>query len=73
MSHICHAEGCDVPVPRKMFMCRTHWFKVPKIDRDLIWTLYTPGQERNMDLVTPEYLEEAMRIIRELAASEATE
>lgn len=45
MPHTCHADGCTMPVPPKMFMCRTHWFKLPKRLRDRIWATYRPGQE----------------------------
>lgn len=45
MSHTCHAIGCETPVPPKMFMCKPHWFKLPKPMRDGIWATYKPGQE----------------------------
>jgi hypothetical protein len=47
--HTCHATDCDAHVPPKMFMCRRHWFMVPKPMRDLIWALYRPGQEVDKD------------------------
>lgn len=43
--HLCHAEGCSVPVPPRMLMCRRHWFMVPKPLRDAVWAEYRPGQE----------------------------
>lgn len=49
MKHTCHAHGCDVEVPPKMFMCRRHWYSLPKNVRDAIWDEYTPGQERSKD------------------------
>jgi len=45
MAHTCHAIGCSVPVPPKMFMCKKHWSMVPKSLRDAIWANYRPGQE----------------------------
>jgi hypothetical protein len=45
VAHTCHAHGCAVAVPPKMFMCRTHWFKLPKGMRTAIWAEYVPGQE----------------------------
>ena len=45
MAHVCHAEQCNTPVPPKMFMCRKHWYTVPKPLRDAIWAEYRPGQE----------------------------
>ncbi len=44
--HTCHAHGCEVAVPPKMFMCKRHWYSLPKNLRDAIWNEYTPGQER---------------------------
>lgn len=25
----CAAEGCEVPVPSNLLMCRAHWYRVP--------------------------------------------
>lgn len=43
--HTCHAAGCSVAVPPKMFMCRRHWYMLPKKLRDSVWETYRPGQE----------------------------
>ena len=43
--HTCHATDCKVGVSPKMFMCRRHWFMVPKPLRAEIWHAYRPGQE----------------------------
>lgn len=69
--HVCHARNCLVPVQHKMFMCRKHWFMVPKVDRDLVWALYQPGQEQGKVRPSDEYLEETLRIINELAEKES--
>ncbi len=45
MAHTCHATGCERLVPPKMFMCRQHWFSLPKALRDAVWATYRPGQE----------------------------
>jgi hypothetical protein len=29
MNHICHAEGCSLPVNPKLLMCSRHWTMVP--------------------------------------------
>lgn len=58
--HICHAKGCEVPVPPKLFMCSTHWFMLPKEKRDAIWREYKTGQEIRKN-PTAEYL----RVMRE--------
>jgi hypothetical protein len=63
--HTCHATGCKVPVPPKMFLCRRHWFRLPKPMQAEIWDVYVPGQEQRKD-PTPEYLEVAQRCIRYL-------
>lgn len=47
MSHTCHAHDCDTRVPPKMFMCRRHWFGLPKPVQRAIWREYRPGQERD--------------------------
>lgn len=67
-AHTCHARGCDIHVPPKMFMCRSHWFKVPYGLRVAIWAAYQPGQERLDGSAFPsdEYLEvtrEAIEIV----------
>ena len=43
--HTCHSPGCPRPVPPRMFMCRTHWFALPKKIQDAIWSEYRRGQE----------------------------
>lgn len=45
MSHTCHAIGCEKIIPPKMFMCRRHWFLLPKVMRNRIWFTYQKGQE----------------------------
>lgn len=55
MRHHCHAKNCVTNVPPKMFMCKTHWYMLPKRMRDQVWALYVPGQEITKT-PTPEYL-----------------
>jgi hypothetical protein len=69
MTHLCHADNCTVAVPPRMFMCRRHWYMIPKADRDALWGAYVPGQERRMD-PTPEYLDIAMQLVDYVAAKE---
>jgi DNA-directed RNA polymerase subunit RPC12/RpoP len=45
MSHTCHWPDCAKEVHPKMWGCKTHWFRLPKELRDLIWATYRPGQE----------------------------
>lgn len=67
--HLCHAKRCSTPTQPKMFMCRRHWFMLPKIKRDKLWAVYVPGQEVRKD-PTPEYLEVARELIEFVAAKE---
>lgn len=69
MKHLCHAEECKTPVPPRMLMCKTHWFMVPKKDRDLVWDLYVPGQEITKT-PTMEYLDHVMHCIDVVAKKE---
>jgi hypothetical protein len=69
MAHQCHALRCKTPVPPKLFMCRDHWYMVPKSKRDRLWALYRPGQEITKD-PSPEYLEHAMACVRIVAEKE---
>ena len=57
MLHVCHARGCTIPVPPKLFMCKRHWFSLPKIMRDAVWREYQPGQEQRKVSVTQAYLD----------------
>jgi hypothetical protein len=66
-AHLCHADGCRIPVPPRMFMCRGHWYSLPKPLRDAIWATYRPGQEVRKD-PSPEYLAAAQAAIGYLAA-----
>lgn len=70
-AHTCHAIGCETPVPRKMFMCRRHWYMVPKHLRDAVWAHYTPGQERDLSKVTDEYLN-VTRLARQAVREQET-
>ena len=47
--HHCHATNCEVRVPTEMFMCRRHWFMLPKHLRDSIWRTYREGQCDDMN------------------------
>jgi len=53
-----------------MFMCKRHWFMLPKATRDAIWDVYIPGQEIRKD-PTDEYMAVAMDAIDWLAARES--
>ena len=46
--HTCHWPGCEVQVPPAMYMCKRHWFKLPKALQNKIWSAYRPGQEITM-------------------------
>lgn len=67
--HVCHATGCDTHVPPRMFMCKRHWYMLTKAERDSLWAVYVPGQERRMD-PSDEYLDTAMRLVAVVAERE---
>lgn len=69
MAHTCHARSCKTAVPPKMFMCKKHWYMLPKEMRDLVWALYRPGQEVSKD-PSREYLEHAQACIDWVARKE---
>ena len=55
MSHHCHYPPCKKVVPRKLFMCRSHWFRLPPPLRSAVWREYNPGQEKGDAPVTQQY------------------
>jgi len=67
--HACHAQGCSVQVPRKIFMCRKHWYQLPKDIRDAVWKAYRPGQEQD-GRPSPEYVKVARAAVEWLIAKE---
>lgn len=72
MAHHCHATDCEKRVPPEMFMCRTHWFRLPKDLRDRIWATYRVGQCDDMN-PSKEYLLVAIDAVRYLAEQEGIE
>lgn len=44
-THLCHAHGCYTPIAPKLFMCKHHWFSLPRAVRAAVWREYRPGQE----------------------------
>ena len=44
MAHTCHATDCETHVPPEMFMCKKHWFSLPKRMQARIWQTYREGQ-----------------------------
>ena len=52
-----------------MFMCKKHWFSLPKKLRDAIWATYRPGQCDDMR-ITHEYAEAARNSVRYVANKE---
>jgi hypothetical protein len=68
--HICHAHNCKVAVPAKMFMCKKHWYMLPRAKRDAIYREYVDGQEVRKD-PTPEYLKVMRECIEFVADKES--
>lgn len=69
MNHVCHAKGCDVPVPPKMLMCLRHWRMVPHAVQKRIWKTYIPGQEVRKDPTLP-YLDAMSAAVKAVATRE---
>lgn len=69
MKHTCHATNCKIEVPPAMFMCKRHWFMVPKKLRDEVWETYVPGQEITKN-PSGEYIDVAHRAIAAVEARE---
>lgn len=69
MEHTCHADMCAKAVPPHMFMCRKHWYMVPRTLRNMIWLEYVPGQEIRKD-PTPAYLDITAVAISHVAQQE---
>lgn len=69
MAHTCHATECEVNVPPEMFMCRKHWFSLPKIMRNKIWRYYRQGQCEDWS-ISKEYSEAAKECVRYIANKE---
>jgi hypothetical protein len=59
--HHCHWIGCENEVPPRMWGCKEHWFRLPKVLRDLIWATYRPGQEITKN-PSPEYIAAAQKV-----------
>jgi len=69
MPHTCHAAGCSVRTRPEMFMCKRHWFMLPKHMRDDIWRTYRPGQCDDWE-ISHEYAEAARIGVLFVAARE---
>lgn len=69
MTHECHAHGCNVEVPPKLFMCKPHWYSLRKKIRDAIWDEYRPGQETDKN-PSERYMAVQQRAVAEVAYRE---
>lgn len=67
--HVCHWPGCGATVPPAIFMCRPHWYALPKALRNRIWATYRRGQEQDMR-PSAEYIEVAREVQDWIAARE---
>jgi hypothetical protein len=64
--HLCHAEGCETPVPPAKLMCLKHWRLVPREIQCRVWRHYRPGQE-----VDKRPSQEYLQVMREAIAAVA--
>lgn len=69
MAHHCHATDCKTVVPPEMFMCKKHWFKLPKRLRDRVWAAYRNGQCDDWQ-ISHEYANAAREAVRYIAEME---
>lgn len=67
--HTCHATGCQRGVPPAMFMCRQHWFSLPRALRNAVWASYRPGQEDDQQ-PSRAYCEAAKAAVQAVAVGE---
>lgn len=44
-NHTCHWPGCFAKVKPAFWGCTSHWFKLPRELRAMVWASYVPGQE----------------------------
>ena len=72
MAHTCHATGCKVAVPPKLFMCKRHWYSLPMELRQEIYRTYRPGQCDDW-AISREYSEAAKAAVRYVAKMEGVE
>lgn len=72
MAHTCHATGCNVEVPPEMFMCKRHWFSLPKPMRTKVWATYRPSQCDDWQ-ISHEYANAAREAVRYIAEKEGIE
>lgn len=72
MAHHYHATECKREVPPEMFMCSRHWFMVPKVIRNRIWTTYRHGQCDDMN-PSKEYCQAAKDGVIAVASKEGKE
>lgn len=65
MSHTCHAFECSKAVKPEMFMCLSHWRRVPKETQRRIWALYRPGQcdDKNISIGYARTAKEAIVLV----------
>lgn len=69
MAHTCHAAGCSYRVPPEMFMCKRHWYSLPKQMRDRIWQTYREGQCDDWQ-ISSEYADAAREAVKWLGIKE---
>lgn len=72
MPHTCHATGCPERVPPEMFMCKRHWFALPRFMRNKIWKAYRKGQCDDWQ-ISHEYANAAREAVEYIASLEGVE
>lgn len=68
-AHTCHAIGCTIAIPPRLFMDKKHWYAVPYPLRAKILREYREGQEITKD-PSEKYTQAAAQAIIAVAEKE---
>ena len=69
--HRCQIPECPRQIPLERLMCVRHWYMVSRMTRQRIWETYRKGQERDLTMVTPEYIGAMKLAVGEVQRAEA--
>ena len=67
--HSCHAIACKTRTKPEKFMCRRHWFYLPRNIRSAVYLHYRDGQCEDWK-ISNAYADTAQRAIRIVAEQE---
>lgn len=70
MAHHCHANGCEVATPPRLFMCAKHWKMVPLSMQAAVWKAYRNAPTRAARLQSYEYMTACADAVEHVAKKE---